>query len=319
MSLLKEVKEKKSTYTVRDIFTYTGVSRFRIAWRLVAFVMLQFFNKRYVTVRVNNYLMKLDLNTPGLSKVLYIYGTRELPDTFALKQVMRPGMTIADVGANIGYYALMEAEAVGSKGKVYAFEPDPRNQGLLQENITLNDLEERVIYEPIAISDTIDQKTFKLAERTNVSGFGSAHAAVDTVMVDTIPLAMHPAINYIDGIRMDIEGYECHVIRGLMEHLQKSQKSFFIALEIHSEAYDKGEYDFINVVKELFETGFTFSYIISGTNFREEFTARGYEPEGCWIETKHPRNLYKNLDNNDAFEFLENGMIRSAIIERKSN
>ena len=47
------------------------------------------------------------------------------------------GNTVLDLGANIGYYAIMEAK-VGSSGKIYAIEPDPRNIEILIKNLKLN-------------------------------------------------------------------------------------------------------------------------------------------------------------------------------------
>lgn len=47
---------------------------------------------------------------------------------------LRPGAMAADVGANVGYFALAMAEAVGPSGRVIAVEPDPANLALLREN-----------------------------------------------------------------------------------------------------------------------------------------------------------------------------------------
>ena len=84
---------------------------------------------------IHDYRMYLNLNDPGISKTLAIVGKRELEHVYILKNELREGMTVWDIGANIGYYVLMEAKYVGSTGKVYAVEPSPSNYELLKKNL----------------------------------------------------------------------------------------------------------------------------------------------------------------------------------------
>ena len=69
--------------------------------------------------------MYLNLNDFGLSKYLFLNGIREPECTKIMKQELKSGMTIAEIGANIGYYALMEATIIGDSGKIYAIEGNP--------------------------------------------------------------------------------------------------------------------------------------------------------------------------------------------------
>src|SRR3989442_10745976 len=70
----------------------------------------------------------------------FVYGTWEPAATSAVVATVQPGMTVIDIGANIGYYTLLFAKCVGSVGQVFAFEPLPGNYALLQKNIGLNNL-----------------------------------------------------------------------------------------------------------------------------------------------------------------------------------
>ncbi len=56
----------------------------------------------------------------------------------ALASTIKPDQTVIDLGANIGFFALLYARQVGSTGKVYAFEPGPSSFALLQKNIAIN-------------------------------------------------------------------------------------------------------------------------------------------------------------------------------------
>jgi len=71
----------------------------------------------------------------GIGKELVCYREHEPTATALLKTFLREGMTILDIGANIGYYALLEARSVGPSGRVVAVEPEPRNAALLRRNV----------------------------------------------------------------------------------------------------------------------------------------------------------------------------------------
>lgn len=56
-------------------------------------------------------------------------------------EIVKPGMTVLDVGAHIGYHTLIAARLVGSQGRVYSFEPEPSNFAQLSKNVELNGLD----------------------------------------------------------------------------------------------------------------------------------------------------------------------------------
>src|SRR5690348_7565067 len=64
-----------------------------------------------------------------------LFGSYEEGTTNIFERLLKEGMAVVDVGANLGYYALLAARLVGESGKVYAFEPDPTNYALLTKNI----------------------------------------------------------------------------------------------------------------------------------------------------------------------------------------
>lgn len=316
MSLVRDIYAKTKQYTPVHVFTYTNVSKIRILVQIIRLVIGQLCGIRYVTARVNHYRMKLDLKTPGLSKVLFVYGTRELPDTHVVQEVVTEGMHIADIGANIGYYTLMEAMHVGSTGHVYAFEPDPRNISLLRENIVLNHLADRVTVYEQAVSNRNERKQFQLGERSNVSSFVDRPDVVGTTEVECITLSDFKHIEKIDMLRMDAEGYECKIIEGALPFLGKNPKPFKIMLEVHPAAYNETDLNFKQKLADLFAIGFTVTHLVASTAHQSFFLERGYNPAGTWVETKHARNLYHNIATKDVNFFSEKRMIRSLLIAR---
>ena len=50
------------------------------------------------------------------------------------KNIIKPGMRVLDLGANIGFYTVLFSKLVGENGKVFSFEPDVKNYEYLEEN-----------------------------------------------------------------------------------------------------------------------------------------------------------------------------------------
>ena len=78
--------------------------------------------------------LRLDLRT----EKYYWLGTHEVAVQQALARATKPGMTVYDVGAHLGFFALGLARLVGAGGRVVAFDPLPENIRALRENLALN-------------------------------------------------------------------------------------------------------------------------------------------------------------------------------------
>src|SRR3954447_8262154 len=64
----------------------------------------------------------------------------EIDEATLFRALIRPGATVLDIGAHVGYYTLLSARAAGRRGRVIAFEPHPANAGLLRVNVQRNRL-----------------------------------------------------------------------------------------------------------------------------------------------------------------------------------
>ena len=93
--------------------------------------------RRFLQRQIYDYRMWLDLNGQVFQGACCCLAS-ELEHRHI--QIVRPGMTIFDVGANIGYYAIM-SKLVGDTGRIIAVEPSHTNVELLQRNLSLNSLE----------------------------------------------------------------------------------------------------------------------------------------------------------------------------------
>lgn len=135
-----------------------------------------------------------------------------------LRNEIKPGMTVLDLGANIGVHTLLAARLVGEKGRIFAFEPAPGNYGLLVRNLAVNGYT-NVIPVKSAVSNRSGQVRLFLNEeqsgRHNI--YDHYHQNERAVTVDSISLDefFKDKDSRIDFIKMDIEGAEMAALEGM--------------------------------------------------------------------------------------------------------
>ena len=177
----------------------------------------------------------------------------------AFEQIVKPGMTVVDIGANIGYYTLLAAKLVGSYGKVYAFEPGPSYYTFLKKNIEANRLS--AIVEPfrLAVGDTEKTATLFLRNPTASSLFDITSITTDkTAIVDVISLdKFFGERNWVpvDIIKIDIEGAEKIALEG-MRSLVKRNPELKLIIEINPFCLDAAGISSEDLLMLLCELGF---------------------------------------------------------------
>lgn len=174
-----------------------------------------------------------DIKEDSIFKQLALDGQREFAATKIIEQIMKPGYVILEIGANIGYYALMESRLVGETGKIFAIEPEIDNFRLLNRNIELNGIKNIEIFN-FAISDSGGEVPFYLTENSNLhSMIKPKKGQYNTLMVKT-----KTADDFlsdkgkIDYLRMDIEGYEYQALKGMHRTLSEN-KNLQLFIELH--------------------------------------------------------------------------------------
>lgn len=102
---------------------------------------------------LGRFKMFVDTADVGLSSHLLLDGYWEMWLTEVMAQVVRPGMTAVDVGANLGYFTLLMADLVGPGGRVEAFEPNPSIAARLRRSVSVNGFDDRVTIHEQPLSD----------------------------------------------------------------------------------------------------------------------------------------------------------------------
>lgn len=146
--------------------------------------------------------------------------------TRCLRRLLQPGHHFVDVGANIGYFALLAAAVVGPPGHVYAFEPNADNCALLRQSITANDFGARVTLWPNAVAEAAQSFHFATAGAdsngriVNDAEAAEQAVALPTVEAVTLDEALHDAPR-IDVVKIDAEGAEARVWQGMQAVVQR--------------------------------------------------------------------------------------------------
>jgi len=221
-------------------------------------------NSGDLIVDVNGYKLAVIPGDLGISSELMMFKTHEPLTTKLLSKELKKGMICLDIGGNIGYYTLLESNIVGESGKVIAIEPSPPNFQHLKKNLEIQDAENVDAYN-FAAGDVDGNVNFLVYQESNGSftipdgettDLPGELIKVPAKRMDTFLDELK--INHVDFVRMDVEGYESHIIQGMKNTIKKSKPMFQI--EVHTPLLGKeGTKKFL---KEFQDYGYETKYYI---------------------------------------------------------
>lgn len=174
-------------------------------------------------------------NDTFIGRSLEAYGEWSEFEIDMLKNFIKDGDTVIDVGANIGTHTVAFSRLVGKHGKVFAFEAQPRLEAILAANVKLNELT-NVFWKPEAIGS----ECCKLAlpplppddEEANFGNFGiHMHVTksdgppdiVEITTIDAFAGDLSPSV-----IKIDVEGMEADVIRGAAATIERCKPVLYL-------------------------------------------------------------------------------------------
>jgi len=196
----------------------------------------------YPSVNYNlaGYVMPLDTKE-SIQKSIY-FGTYEPEETTWIYKVLKPGMTVVDAGSNIGYYSLIASSLVGKTGEVYSFDPSKYMYDLLRKIVVDNRI---VNIHPFNLGLGDKETTlelYKVSELNNVIAdtyspsfclpIDDATMKVMNIKVENLGISPvttldkfseHYIIERIDLLKLDVEGYEPHIITGAKRLLEENR------------------------------------------------------------------------------------------------
>lgn len=152
-----------------------------------------------------------------------------------LASTVRPGDVVYDIGSNFGFYTVLLAKAVGPNGVVIAVEPESQSYDHLQENLKLNALTNVRSFR-LGLGDQSGEAKLFLGEVAGASSLGqsseTAHSYKWVQVVEGDHLVEEKSLPVPRVVKIDVEGHEWAVIRGLCQTLARPECEL-VCCEIH--------------------------------------------------------------------------------------
>ena len=247
--------------------------------------------------------MFLDLRVVGISRALAFYGTREEDMLRIVRDVVKPGMQVFDLGANIGFYSMEMIRLLDGQGKVLSVEPDPRNLPILKRNLQLvADGNVSVLFEG-AVGEKNEDGYVSPADKSNlttVSNFSKSKEDTPICMRTVESLAAEHLAGRVDLVRMDIEGYEVEVLGAALRFFEKLE-SCNILFECHPNTYNEA-HSLKEVLSDYFGVGFKVSTMVCTEHGRCLLEKHGITFEKHVYSDGFDRFFYKDIPNSLVLE-----------------
>lgn len=216
-----------------------GLKRASGLYRLVQWLLAAVAPPGLTEVVVTGGILRGARMALNLKKEKYYWlGTYEPQVQYAISERIHAGMTVYDVGAHLGFFALACSRLVGSSGRVFAFEPLHANYERIMRNKQLNCADNLSVI-AAAVAERTGEAVLNCGGTTSMASLEPAGATcqdpseaaiIDTVSLDDfVNLLGHPAP---DWVKIDVEGAEGRVLAGMADLLRRHPP--YMIIEIHN-------------------------------------------------------------------------------------
>jgi FkbM family methyltransferase len=248
--------------------------------------------------KLHGRLMHLDLSKWSDRSAYFLGRWYDLATQLLISDLIKPGDSVVDIGANRGMFAFVAAHLVGASGKVICFEPNPQCLRILDQEIAANQIVNVVLHR-FGLGDRDEEMTlsvpvFNLGEGT----FGkAAYGESSTYQVrslvktgDQVLADEKPAL-----IKIDVEGFECKAIAGLARTI--SQYHPIILTEVvsrHLAACGSSVAELVGLMEGFGYRGFGLGLGKDGARYTwrlMRFEGQSHAPDVVWF---HPTALRRH-------------------------
>lgn len=262
LKLVLEPAEEKALWFKLFLLRFRLFRNYKFIIFLNNILNLKKYIKRYLIIDGHKFWVK---SSPKMNEIVNDYLSLngkiwEEQTTKIVKQKVKRGMTCVDIGASVGYFTLLFARQVGKTGRVISIEPADFQQPYIKRNVKVNGYEDRV---KIIHAGAWDKEEITYQPR-------NAPEYVQTVLrcrpVDDILGEL--GIREVDFIKLDVDGPEPKVLKGLERTIQRSPNLQMVAEYYPKYIRDAGlnPQDMLDFLNKYFNY-----YVIPGD----------YE-DGCW-------------------------------------
>ena len=203
---------------------------------------------------------RYSIRVPNFDRWLYVQlhtlGLMGRKEHEFLSRHVSPGMTVLDIGSNIGLYSILLADLVGAAGRVFAFEPDPVLFQAALSNTLSNGKQDIVLLRNVALgSKPGDAMLYRPQFNSGDNRLSASPTHKEAVRVRVETLDSILPNEKIDFIKMDVQGWEAEVLRG-MEQILKRNSQAQIYFEYWPEGLRRAGEDVLAPVGILHAYGF---------------------------------------------------------------
>ena len=255
-------------------------------------------------LHIHGAVVALNPNDPVVSGALTL-GVYERAETRFFLHACRPGMTVLDVGANVGYYSALAMRILQERGTIVAMEPDPESFSYLQKTVAANGTAKVICVRKAAAAESGEATLFVSREnrgdnRLYANEFGTDSLQVPAVAVDDLLAEL--GIAQVNLVKMDVQGFEGHVLRGMTRTITQSA-SLIVLMEFWPHGLRSAGFEPRQIFTDCERLGLqVFTLARDGRLQRLE------DPEA--VIRAHPGRKYTNLVAVKGVEFLDELMVR---------
>lgn len=232
----------------RRCLDFWGMIGIAPGWQYLAFERFgEALSKNYSRQAIlpNRCKLQCDLRD-HVQRQIYFLGTYEPIEAYLFSQLLKPGMTLIDAGANIGQYTLLAATSVGESGAVHSFEPVPGTFSQLRHNVETNHLSNVHLNQAGLWHKSTSISLGLSSEMMQNCGAYSIGVLDQATEVSAIALTLdnyveQHSVQKVDLIKMDIEGAEYAALIGMQTIIDRDHPTFL--MEINASALERLDYE----------------------------------------------------------------------------
>lgn len=209
-------------------------------------------------------------------------------ETAVVTRDLKPEQTFIDIGAHIGYYSLMASALVGKKGKVFAFEPEPKNFSILTQNVADHHIPNIEIFNCAISSDEGIVNMFLNPKNSGDNRVGIPNEGWESIPVLTYSIDFFFQFyqGKIDFTKIDVQGHELEVLSGMKKTIEK-YPDLKIIIEYSPILLSMVGHDPEEMIIALKDYGFTI------------LTSRTHDFRKCTVANKRHTNIYARRENGN--------------------
>ena len=226
MANLPQIKSTK------DLFTFSNFLLYKTYYRFFGKFLEEKARKKGEIIYQSSFGFKVNLKLDRVVDRYFYIGSFEKETFSFFKKLVKPNMTIIDIGGNIGLFSLTASATMDDSGKIYAFEPAEEVFNDFQKNIELNNFKNIQLIKK-GVADKSGEISFNICEDNayNSINLTPMNKIVRKITIKTVSLddfCAKEEIKKIDIIKIDTEGAEFMVLKGGEKTLTKEDAPILI-------------------------------------------------------------------------------------------